>query len=194
MADDVWIYNPENKTVENVTNNPAQDIFPMWVGDEIYFLSDRDRVMNVFVYNITTKSTEKVTNFTDYDVKFPSAFGHTIVFENSGYIYKLDATTKKVEKVNITLNSDNIYARSEIKDGSDYVTAASLSPEGERITVSARGEVFNLPTEKGVTKNITRTPGVHGESTVYNHSSVERDVGHFFVLHGRKNILVLSYI
>jgi len=161
MADDVWIYNPENKTVENVTNNPAQDIFPMWVGDEIYFLSDRDRVMNVFVYNLTTKSTEKVTNFTDYDVKFPSAFGHTIVFENSGYIYKLDATTKKVEKVNIILNSDNTYARSEIKDGSDYVTAASLSPEGERITVSARGEVFNLPTEKGVTKNITRTPGVH---------------------------------
>jgi len=168
MADDVWIYNPEKKTVENVTNNPAQDIFPMWVGDEIYFLSDRDRIMNVFVYNTKTKVTEKVTNFTDYDVKFPSVFGTTIVFENAGYIYKLDATNKKTERVNIILNSDNIYARSEIKNGSDYITNASLSPDGERVTVSARGEVLNLPTDKGVTKNITRTPGVHERDAVWS--------------------------
>ncbi|MDR0273581.1 MAG: hypothetical protein LBI27_09730 [Clostridiales bacterium] len=72
MADDVWIYDAEKKTVENITNNDAQDIFPMWVGEEIYFASDRDRTMNIFVYNTRTKETAKVTNFSDYDVKFPS--------------------------------------------------------------------------------------------------------------------------
>ena len=73
MADDIWIYDPTSKTVENVTNNIAQDIFPMWIGDEIFFASDRDNTMNLFAYNTRTKQTEKVTDFTDFDVKFPSS-------------------------------------------------------------------------------------------------------------------------
>ena len=161
MADDIWIYDPEKKSVENITDNVAQDIIPMWIGDEIFYISDRDRTMNIFVYNTKTKQTSKVTDFTEYDVKFPSANGNTIVFENGGYIYKMDATSKKPEKVNIELTSDNIYARSEIKDGSGYITEASISPDGERIVVTSRGEVFNLPVDKGVTKNITRSPGQH---------------------------------
>lgn len=161
MADDIWIYDPEKKSVENITDNVAQDIIPMWIGDEIFYISDRDRTMNIFVYNTKTKQTSKVTNFTEYDVKFPSANGNTIVFENGGYIYKMDATSKKPEKVNIELTSDNIYARSEIKDGSKYITGASISPDGKRIVITSRGEVFNLPVDKGVTKNITRSPGQH---------------------------------
>ena len=133
----------------------------MWIGDDVFFLSDRDRTMNIFVYNTKTKQTSKITNFTEYDVKFPSASGNTIVFENGGYIYKMDAATRQPEKVNISLASDNIYARSAIKNGAKYLTAASASPDGERVVVTARGEVFNLPSTKGVTKNITRTPGAH---------------------------------
>lgn len=161
MADDIWVYDPLQKKVENITNNPAQDIFPMWIGDDIFFLSDRDRIMNLFVYHTQTGSTEKVTDFTEYDIKFPSAHGTTIVFENGGHIYKMDAATRKPEKVTITLSSDNIYARSAFKNGADYLTAASLSPDGERLAVTARGEVFDLPAAKGVTKNITRSPGAH---------------------------------
>lgn len=161
MADDVWIYDPAQKKVENITNNEAQDIFPMWIGDEIYYLSDRDRTMNLFVYDTKTKETKKVTNFTEYDIKFPSCHGDWIVFENGGYIYKLKAGNNQPEKVNIRLASDNVYARQAIKDGVDYLTAASLSPNGERMAVTTRGEVFNIPVEKGVSKNITRTPGAH---------------------------------
>lgn len=161
MADDVWIYDPQAGTVTNVTENKAQDIFPMWIGDEIYFISDRDRTMNLFVYDTRTKQTNKVTNFTDYDIKFPSSHGEWIVFENGGYIYKLNAETKKAEKLTISLSSDNIYARSETKDGSKYVNTLSLSPDGNRAAVTARGEVFSVPVKKGVTKNITRTPGAH---------------------------------
>ena len=168
MADDVWIYDPEKKSVENITKNEAQDIFPMWIGDEIYFASDRDKTMNLFVYNTKSGQTSKVTNFTDYDVKFPSCFGNTIVFENGGYIYKLDASTKKAEKVSVTLAADNVYARTELKDGADYVTAASLSPNGERLAVTARGEVFDLPASKGVTRNITRSPGAHDRDAVWS--------------------------
>ena len=164
MADDIWIYNPASKKVENITNHIAQDIIPMWIGDEIYFLSDRDRTMNIFVYNTQTKQTEKVTNYTDYDVKFPSSNGQIIVYEHAGYLYKLDPKTRKPEKISITLASDNIYARKEMKKVSSHMTDAGLSPDGHRLAVTARGEVFDVPADKGVTRNITRTPGANERS------------------------------
>lgn len=161
MADDIWIYDPAAKSVQNITNNDAQDIIPMWIGDKIYFISDRDRTMNLFVYDTKSKQTAKVTDFKEYDIKFPSNHGNLIVFENGGYIYKLDVTNGKPEKISITLTSDNIYARNEIKDGKDYISNVGLSPDGERMVVTSRGEVFDIPTDKGVTKNLTRTPGAH---------------------------------
>ena len=161
MADDVWVYDPASKKIENVTNNVSQDIFPMWIGEEIFFISDRDRTMNLFVYNTATKKTEKVTNYTDYDIKFPSTNGEVIVYEQGGYIFKFDPSTRKAEKVSITLNSESIYARKEMKNVAGNLTSASLSPDGKRVAVTARGEVFNVPVEKGVTRNITRTSGAN---------------------------------
>ncbi len=159
MADDIWIYDPSAKKVENITSNNAQDIIPMWIGDEIFYISDRDLTMNFFVYNTKTKQTEKVTNFTDYDVKFPSSNGKLIVFEKGGYLYKLDPATRQTSKINITLFSDNIYARKELMHVDSKVTAVSAAPDGSRLAITARGEVFDVPAQKGVTRNITRTPG-----------------------------------
>ena len=161
MADDIWIYDPAVAKVVNITDNKAQDIIPMWIENEIYFISDRDRTMNLFVYNTESKQTSKVTNFTEYDIKFPSAHGNAIVFENGGYIYTLDSKNKQARKVDISLKSDNVFARNEIKDGARYLTAASISPDGKRVVATARGEVFDVPAEKGVTRNITRTSGAH---------------------------------
>lgn len=159
MADDIWIYDPEKESVENITNNVAQDIIPMWIGDEIYFISDRDNTMNLFAYNTKTKQTRKVTDFTDFDIKFPSSDGKTIVFENGGYIYRFDPSKGTPEKVDITLSADNTLARSEMKNVAGDITSFSLSPAGHRLAITARGEVFDVPVGKGVTKDITRTPG-----------------------------------
>lgn len=161
MADDIWIYDTEAKKVTNITNNVAQDIFPMWIGDEIFFASDRDMTMNLFVYNTKTGKTEKVTNYTDYDVKFPSSDGNTIVYEHGGYLYRLEPKTRKSEQIHIALNGENVYARTEQKHVANNLTAISLSPNGKRLAVTARGEVFDVPVAKGVTRNITRTPGAH---------------------------------
>ncbi len=161
MADDIWIYDPKAGKVENITDNVAQDIFPMWIGDEIFFLSDRDHTMNLFVYNTQTHQTEKVTDYTEYDVKFPSSNGQLIVYENGGYLYKFDPSTRRSEKITVTLTSDNIYARKEMKKVADNLTNASLSPDGNRMAITARGEVFDMPVGKGVTRDITRTPGAN---------------------------------
>lgn len=168
MADDVWIYDPQAKSVTNVTDNPAQDIFPMWIGDEIFFLSDRDKTMNVFVYNTTSKTTEKVTNFTDYDVKFPSTNGSMIVFENAGYIYRLDPASRQYSKISISLDAEGNYARSELKKVGSSLTSTSLAPDGSRIALTARGEVFDVPASKGVTRNITRSPGAHDRNAIWS--------------------------
>ena len=161
MADDVWVYDPASQQIENVTNNVSQDIFPMWIGEEIFFISDRDRTMNLFVYNTSTKKTEKVTNYSDYDIKFPSTDGTIIVYEQGGYIFKFDPKTRKAEKISVTLAGENRYARVEMKNVASKMTSASLSPDGKRVAVTARGEVFNVPVEKGVTRNITRTSGAN---------------------------------
>lgn len=161
MADDVWIYDTETHQIENITNNPHQDIIPMWAGREIFFLSDRDRTMNLFAYNLDTRQTTKVTNFTDYDIKFPSIGGNYIVFEKGGYLYTFDIKTWKTEKIPVIIADDNLFARNEIKDASQSIHTADLSPDGERVLFGARGEVFSVPAKKGITRNLTQTPGVH---------------------------------
>jgi tricorn protease len=168
MADEIWIHDFNTHETKAVTDNDAQDIFPMWIEDEIFFLSDRDRTMNLFVFNTNTGETEKITDFTDYDIKFPSHHGHTIVFEKGGYLFTFDARTRELRQVPVTINNDMIYAREEIKDVSDNIAGASLSPAGERVLFSARGELFSVPAEEGITYNHTRTPGVHDRDAEYS--------------------------
>ena len=168
MADDIWIYDSEAQTVTNITENPAQDIFPMWIGDEIFFISDRDMTMNFFVYNTKTGKTEKVTDFSDYDVKFPSSDGKSIVFEKGGFLYTLDPKTRTTKQIPVNISSDNIYARSETKNVSDNITAVSASPDGNRLAVTARGEVFNVPAHKGVTRNVSQSPGANDRGAVWS--------------------------
>jgi tricorn protease len=161
MADDIRVYDFATGNVEKITDNINQDIFPMWIGDEIFYLSDRDRIMNMFVYNTLSKKTEKVTSFDTYDIKFPSRSKEAIVFENGGFIYKFDLKTRKQEKVNISIADDNGAGKKVMKDAARNITSVSPSTDGERVAISARGDIFNVPVKEGVTKNITNTSSAH---------------------------------
>ncbi len=168
MADDIWIYDFATKKIENATNNPAQDIIPMWYKDKIYFLSDRDLRMNLFVYDLTTKETKKLTNFTDFDIKFPSLGDNAIVFENGGYIYKFDLATNKAEKVTIYLNEDFVGGRGGLKDVSKEVANYEISPDGNRALFGARGDIFTVPAKNGNTRDLTNTSGVHERNSKWS--------------------------
>ena len=161
QADDIWINKVGTTKLEKISDNDAQDIFPMWIGNEIYYLSDRNRTMNLFAYDTKTKQTRKVTGFTEYDCKFPSYSQQYVVFENGGYIYKYDVKTGKCEKVTIYLESDNIYSRPEYRNVADKMFSFDLSPDGERVLIIARGDLFSLPAGHGPVRNITNTPGGH---------------------------------
>ncbi|MCX6223600.1 MAG: PDZ domain-containing protein, partial [Bacteroidia bacterium] len=161
MADDIWIYDFNSEKTENITNNNAQDIFPMWSGNKIYFLSDRDRTMNLFCYDLLTKTTTKLTGFKDYDIKFPSIGDQNIIFEVGGSLYTFGLSDSKLTRISVMIENDFLYDRKEWKDVSGSVRSADLSPNGERLIFSARGEIFNTPVKQGITRNLTNTSGVH---------------------------------
>jgi len=168
MADDIWIYDFNTKKTENITNTVNQDIFPMWYGNKIYFLSDRNRIMNLFVYDLTTKTTSQITEFNVYDVKFPSLGNNAIVFENGGFIYVYDLQNGKLDKISINITNDFINSRNVLVDASKSVNSVSLSPDGKRVLMTARGEVFSLAADKGITYNLTKTSGVHERNAVWS--------------------------
>jgi len=163
MADDIWIYDFETKKLENMTNHPAQDIIPMWKGDRIYFLSDRDenKKMNLFVHDLGTKETRKLTGFTDFDIKFPSLGPESIVFENGGYIYCFDLEKEEALKVPISISADMTTSRSRIVKVNEMITNYEIAPDGNRALFGARGDIFTLPVKHGNTRNLTDTSDVH---------------------------------
>ncbi len=170
QADDIWIYDFDTKRTTNVTNNPAQDIFPMWHGSTIYFVSDRDenKKLNLYSYDLTSKETKKLTNFTEYDVKFPSLGDNAIVFENGGYIYKYEFATGIAEKVPVVINEDFDGGRGGFVDVSKSIANYEISPDGNRALFGARGDVFTVPAKYGNVRNLTKTPGVHERNSKWS--------------------------
>ncbi len=168
MADDVWIFDFSSHQLTNITNNPAQDIIPMWIGDNIYFLSDRDKRMNLYVYNLKDKQTRQLTHYTEFDIKFPSNDKRFIVYENGGYIYKFDTQTEKSEKVTIRIADDILSARPELKSVNKTIANYEISPDGKRALFGARGEVFTVPAKEGITRNLTQSPAVHERASKWS--------------------------
>ncbi len=170
MADDIWVYDFETKQVENITDNPAQDIIPMWSGNKIYFLSDRDenKKMNLYVYDCDNKEIKKLTSFTEFDIKFPSLGPEAIVFENGGYIYRFELAKGEAVKVPVVIANDTNSNRNKIIKVSDSITNYEISPDGKRALFGARGEVFTVPVKHGNTRNLTNTSGVHERNSKWS--------------------------
>jgi tricorn protease len=161
QADDIWIYDFATENLLNITTNPAQDIIPMWAGNKIYFISDRDNIMNLFSYDLTTQEIRKHTQFTDFDIKFPSLGDNAIVFENAGYIYRFDLDTESHEKLTIYINEDHALGRGGLTEVSKNIHTYEIAPDGNRGLFGARGDIFTVPVKYGNTRNLTNTPGVH---------------------------------
>jgi tricorn protease len=162
MADDVWIFDVASGAIENITNHPAQDIFPMWAPNgKIYFVSERTPRANLFSYDLASKQTRQVTSFTDFDVKFPSLGRGAIVFEQAGQIWRLDLASERAQAIAITIREDLPALRPALTPVSKFVTSVRPAPDGQRVTVVARGEVFTVPAKEGPTRNLTQTPGIH---------------------------------
>ncbi len=155
----IWVMDMSNYTIEKLPWNGSVDINPVWIGNTIYFMSDRDYAMNIYGYNRSAEELTQLTHYSKFDVKQLSAGGGVLVYEKGGYIYKLNPKTENSQKVSITVTGDFPWARPHWEDVENMITNASLSPTGVRAVVQARGEIFTIPTEKGDYRNLTNSSG-----------------------------------
>ena len=169
MADDIWIHDFKTGATENLTNNQAQDICPMWGPDnKIYFISDRDGRMNLFVVDLTSKETKQLTSFKDFDVKFPSIGKESIVFEQAGYIWRYHLRTGQATPLPIEIKEDFAIGRSALVDAAKHIESVELAPDGERTIVVARGDLFSVPAKNGTPRNLTKTSNAHERDAVWS--------------------------
>jgi tricorn protease len=168
MADDIWIHDFDSRETTNVTNNKAQDVFPMWHGNMIYFLSDRDRTMNLFVYNTQNGEITKLTDYTDYDIKFPSLGDKSIVYERGGYLYNFDLESQQSKPIPVYIQTDLSSGRMRYIDASKHINTYDIAPDGNRVVFGARGDVFTVPAKSGITRNLTASSGVHERDVTWS--------------------------
>jgi len=158
----IWVFDTQSHDIEVIPGERANDVKPLWLGDgKIYFLSDRDKIVNIYSYDQGTKKVEKLTDFKDYDVRSLNGHGNTLVFEQEGRIHTLDLASKKSTSLKIHIQADAPYKRPHYVDVSRNIRAFSISPTGQRALFESRGEIYTVPRENGDARNISNSPGTH---------------------------------
>ncbi|MDW7692299.1 PDZ domain-containing protein [Flammeovirgaceae bacterium SG7u.111] len=161
MASDVWIHDFGTGKSEKITSYKGTDALPMWDGNKVYFLSDRETTkLNIWSYDTEIKQFAKVTDYKEFDVKFPNIGNGEIIFENGGKLFLLNLSDNSTTEVKIQVPSELMATRTESKNLSRQVFTYCVSPTGKRALFGARGEILTVPKEDGVTLNLTNTSGV----------------------------------
>lgn len=161
LTSDILIYDMKAKTVENITNNEANDGKPAWAGDKVYFLSDQGANwrLNIWAYDTKSKQVKQITKFDDFDISFLSAGPKELVFEAGGVMYLMDLNTQQYKPVTVNVVSDLSVEIPQAKNVSKQINNMTAAPEGKRIIFEARGELFNVPAKEGYVMNMTQSSG-----------------------------------
>ncbi|MRR20816.1 peptidase S41, partial [bacterium] len=159
----IWLYTFADRSVIKVPKpvEGCNDTDPMWIGNRIYFLSDRNGEFNLFSCNGTGGDLKQHTYFTDFPVLKASGTEGTIILEQAGYLHRFDIASGETKKLKIAIAADLLELRPRYLQGAGYIRSAYISPTGSRAVFGYRGEIITLPAEKGDPRNITLTTGAH---------------------------------
>ncbi len=165
----IWIIDPATNAWEKVPAANASDTNPLWLGDEIIFISDRDNVAaNLFAYNTQTKAVRQLTRETVWDVRHAAVAGGTIVYEVGGRLKELNFSANTSRDIAISIATQSLQARPQYKDAAGSTTSAFLSATGKRVVVTARGDVFTVPVKDGSVRNLTQSSGVRESNGMWS--------------------------
>jgi tricorn protease len=164
----ISVMNLADHAVEKLPWTNSNDTEPMWIGNTIYFISDRSHTSNLFAYRTDTKQLTQLTQHDDFDIMTASAGTDAIVYEQAGYIHLVDAKSGKSTRLNIEATGDLPWTRPQFKKVAGMIRNYTLSATGVRAAFEARGEIFTVPTEKGDYRNLTQSPGAHDRSPVWS--------------------------
>lgn len=157
-AQDVWIYDLVANSSLQLTTDRATDHQPMWLGDSVYFVSDREYTLNLYLIAPSGGEPTKLTTFSDFDVLWPSSGPGGIVFENGGGLWHFDPATRSSVEVPIRIQGDLPETLPRFVQAKDFIESFAISPGGERALFAARGELFSVPAKHGEVRVLSRTP------------------------------------
>ena len=162
MNSAIWLFDLQTHSARDITGNDSANSQPMWHGSTLYFLSDRDKNKraNIWSYNTKNEKFKQITSFEHFDTHFPSIGPEDLVFENGGRLYLLNLASEKYDAVNIQVLTDRATLKPHLEDVSRSARQPDISPNGKRAVFEARGDVFTVPAENGVVRNLTRSSGV----------------------------------
>jgi len=167
-ANDLYIFDLAHPSLVRVTEDPHTDRDPMWIGDAIFFNSDRSGVFNLYRYDVGSGQTRQLTHYRDWDVRWPSADDARIVYELDGELHVYDTRDDQDRAISISVPADATHSRPQSVNAADDVESQVVSPGGERIAVVARGDVFSVPVEHGVTRNLTHSSNAHDREVAWS--------------------------
>ncbi len=161
-AQNLFVFDPATAALEPVSPTPRTERDPMWLGEAIYFVSDRDGVLNLFRYDLAAKATTQLTQEKVWDVRWASSDSRSqIVYELDGELALYDAASSGVRRLPIVVPDDGVRRRPARVSAGEQIEDFELSPKGERALFVARGDLFSAPIEKGPTRNLTNSSRAH---------------------------------
>ncbi|NJD20665.1 MAG: peptidase S41 [Gemmatimonadetes bacterium] len=159
----IWLYDRRTHAVQEIPQPEGRcnDTDPMWIGDQVYFRSDRNGEFNLFSFAPASGAVRQLTTFQDFPVVAANAGGGAILFEQAGWLHLFDPASARATRLQVGVAADLIETRPRFASGARFIRAADLSPSGARAVFEFRGEIVTVPAEKGDPRNLTQTTGAH---------------------------------
>jgi len=157
----IWIADLKDSSITRVPRDNSNDHYPMWVGDTVYFLSDRNGPVSLFAYDTKTKQVSEALHSDGLDFKTAAAGPDAIVIEQFAAIKLYDLNTHQAKNISIRVSGDLDAVRPHFaKVDPKRIQNFGISPTGARAVFEAWGEIFTVPTDKGDIRDLTRSPAV----------------------------------
>jgi tricorn protease len=162
----IQIMNVADHSVVKLPWTNSNDSDPMWIGETVYFLSDRDGTVNLYSWRSGAKSVTQLTHHTDFDIMNASAGPDAIVYEQAGYVHFVDIKDGKERQLAINATGDFPWSRARLEVAA--IRSEAIAPNGTKAAFEARGNIFVVPAERGETRNITQSTGVHNRNPAWS--------------------------
>jgi tricorn protease len=169
QANELYIFDTETHAAKRITEGPRASRDPMWIGNEIYYNSDRDGHFNLYSYDTVSGKTKQITQQAVWDVRWPSTDRQQrIVYELDGELQILDVKSGQSTHISVRVPDDGVNRRPSYVSAANLIEQFDISPKGERVLFAARGDIFSAPVEKGYTRNLTHSPGAHDKRPAWS--------------------------
>ena len=169
QADQIWLADTDAKTFKKLTTDAGVNTTPVWAGDTLYFVSERDGLANLYRLDPKTGKSAPATHYSDYAISYPASDGKRIVFQHGNGLALFDPAAGRTQELHFALNSDRIHARMRRVPLQPALDTAAIGPTGKRVLVEARGQIWSLPVESGDARPVALLPGSRSQYPAWSH-------------------------